>query len=234
MVPADRVFVFWVLAFVSIACPLGSFGIEPRELALLVNGRSRGSMEIANRYVALRNIPDSNVVHLQLPDSVLAAEAQISVKDFMAHVWQPTHETLRARGIHDQVLAWVYSTDFPIVVTSSPRVSILGMTFMRGALPSKALIKEGRYLSPLFAGPDNPEGPMTGSHTLRQFKAQLGDRMPLPCMMLGFAGARGNTLKTITRTLERGASSDGTKPHGNRFFCEKRRCPIPLQRLAVH
>ena len=62
------------------------------------------------------------------------------------------------RGLDNRLLAWIYSADFPVRITSEPPVSLQGMTFVKNTLPEgKALadaIGKGRYFSPLFAGPD--------------------------------------------------------------------------------
>ena len=42
--------------------------------------------------------------------------------------------------------------------------------------------------------------------------------MPLPSMMLGYTGERGNTLKEVTDCLKKGSRSDSTSPTGTVYF----------------
>ncbi len=194
-------------------------GLAPHEVAVLVNARSPASMEVANHFIHLRHVPPQNVVYLDVPDDALSARAEISASAFTTHIWEPTQAALRERGVDDHILAWIYSVDFPVRVTTRPRTSILGLTFMRNRFPDDPeQVDKGLYASPLFVGPDQPEGPQADGGSFLRFRDHLGDRMPLPAMMLGFVGARGTTVADVLRTLQRGVAADGSAPRGTVYW----------------
>jgi len=103
-------------------------------------------------------------------------------------------------------------------VRVQPWMSIQGLTFLRNKVPDPALVRDGTYISPLFGGPD---GIVAGAHfpqTLDVYREWLREDMPLPNMMLGYSGERGNTKEEILDYLRRGAASDGTSPTGTVYF----------------
>jgi len=190
----------------------------PEEVLLLANARSPESLHIAQEYAQLRGIPAQNIVHLDLPDSVLEPEAEISPEDFMRRIWEPAQAVIRERGLESKILAWIYSVDFPVRVTTDPPMSLMGMTFVRGHVPAPDVISKGAIISPFFAGPDKPDGPAAEGQSLSWFHDILKDRMPLPSMMLGFIGSRGVATEHVLQCLRAGAASDGTRPTGTVFF----------------
>lgn len=190
----------------------------PSEVLLLVNNQSPDSRHIAKEYAQLRGIPEENMVRLDLSGSVLEPEAQISPEDFMRFIWEPAQSAIRERGLQSQILAWVYSVDFPVRITTDPPMSLMGMTFVRGHVPASDVISKGSVISPFFAGPDKPDGPAAEGQSLSWFHDVLKDRMPLPSMMLGFTGSRGNDVASILQCLRSGVASDGTRPTGTVFF----------------
>jgi len=125
---------------------------------------------------------------------------------------------MRERGIDDHILAWVYSVDFPTMIRTSPAISIQGITFVRNKIPDPEEVKKGTYCSLLFTGPGTSQSTPHFPQTLDVYRKWLGEDMPLPSMMLGYTGKRGNTVQTIIRCLEKGAASDGTAPEGTVYF----------------
>lgn len=194
-------------------------GLASHEILVLVNRQSPRSMEIANHFVHLRNVPATHVIYLDLPDTVLEPAAEMSPEDFTRLIWEPTIATMTERELHDQILAWVYSTDFPVRITSQPPVSLQGITFLRNRLPDTSeAIAQAQYVSPLFSGPDEPDGRKVEGGSLFRLREALGDAMPLPSMMLGFAGARGNTIDEILRALRYGQVADHASPRGTVYW----------------
>lgn len=190
----------------------------PHEVLLLVNSNSLRSKQVANYYVRLRQIPPRNIVYLSLPNSVLDATAEITPDDFTRFIWNPVNEAVKKRQIGDHILAWIYSVDFPIRVSTVPAMSLQGMTFVRNIIPEKNIIEKGLYGSALFAGPDKAGGLQAPAHSLEGFKGHLGENMPLPSMMLGWCGARGMEEESVLEWLRRAATSDLSSPGGTVFF----------------
>ena len=168
-------------------------------------------MELARDYAALRHIPDSNVVDLDLPTM---PSLEMSPTDFNRQIWGPAQRQAHERGLDDHILAWVYSVDFPIRITTTPAMSIQGITFLRGKLPEKDAVEKGTYASPLFNGPENPSVAGFPPQSLDVQHDWLGKDMPLPSMMLGFMGPRGNSKEEILTCLRSGIQADQSMPEG--------------------
>ncbi len=184
----------------------------PHEIALIVNARSRDSLEIAHHYAHLRRIPSANIIYLDLPDTAWDIRAEASLEDFNRWIVEPVRREIEARGIGDHILAWIYSADFPFRVTTPSPMSLTGATFTRGVFPPREQVDKGVFRSPFFRGPDRPgnEGAPPGS--LQEFAMALKEDMPLPAMLLGHTGARGLSADTVIAGLRRAAAADGAAP----------------------
>jgi hypothetical protein len=158
------------------------------------------------------------VVYLDVPEEALAPAAQLTQNAFTRYIWDPATRAVAERNLQSQVLTWVYSADFPIRIIARTPVSLQGITFVRNKLPGITQVKNGVYGSPLFAGPDKPGGPRNPPSGFRTLKGRVGTDYPLPSMMLGYLGARGNTMEEVLNYLEAGAASDTTAPPGTVYF----------------
>jgi uncharacterized protein (TIGR03790 family) len=209
--------VLFAAAIVALFATITS-ALAPHEVLVLVNGNSPESIRVAREFARLRQVPDINIAYLPLPEKVLNPPAEFTPEEFTKYIWEPANQFLRDRQLQDQVLAWVYSVDFPVRITTDPAISLQGITFVRNEIPPADSIRQGTWKSPIFAGPDKPNGPMAPSHSMNWFRAMGGDRCPIPSMMLGFIGSRGNDMDEILGCLQRGARADGTRPTGTVFF----------------
>ncbi len=192
--------------------------LAPHEVLVLVNANSPESIRVAREFARLRQVPDINIAYLSLPAKALDPPAECTAEEFTKHIWEPANQFLRSRQLETQVLAWVYSVDFPVRITTDPPVSLQGITFVRNELPPSDMIQSGQWKSPVFAGPDKPDGPMAPSHSMNWFRAMGGDRCPIPSMMLGFIGSRGSDMDQTLACLRRGAEADGAMPDGTVYF----------------
>ncbi|WP_372795494.1 hypothetical protein [Pontiella sp.] len=213
----------------------------PHECLLLVNRLSQDSMKVANHYLEVRQIPRRNVVYLDIPENLYGGTATMTPEEFTWLIWEPANQVVKARGLENQILAWIYSADFPIRVKTDAndrkQMSVGGMTFMRNKMPGLSMVEEGRYLSKLFAGPNQRFKLNLSSMSLGKQKKGvgpaanvppeaswlqqgLGDRMPLPSMMLGYIGENGNTVETVIDCLTRGSKSDFRGPRGGIYFVQ--------------
>ena len=203
-----------------------------QEVLLLVNAQSQPSLKVGNTFAAFRSIPKRNIVYLDLPESAYGGTATITPEEFTRLIWEPAQEVIKERGLEDQILAWVYSVDFPIRIKTDPsdrkQMSLLGLTFVRNKMPALDLVKDGKYFSKLFVGPNERLRralPAISLHVRKSGVEQsiplpkggellrkgLGDNMPLPCMMLGYTGEKGNSVETVINCLNLGAKSDGLR-----------------------
>ena len=195
-----------------------AFALGPHEILILANGREPDSVEVAKHYARLRQVPECNIVVLQMPASIKAQAPGIKPEDFTRLIWTPATQVAKARGLDDHILAWVYSTHFPIRTYSQPSVSLQGLTFMRNHMPESKVIGDGSYHSPLFAGPDKPRDTGYAPQSFGAAAELLRREMPLPSMTLGYTGERGNTKAEVIACLEKGKRSDYTQPTGSIYF----------------
>jgi hypothetical protein len=116
----------------------------------------------------------------------------------------------------NQILAWVYSVDFPIRVVTSPndrrQMSLMGLTFTRGKVPSVEMIEKGQFVSPLFAGPVKEGGPKNPPRSFDVWQSGLKEKMPLPSMMLGYIGDKGNDMETVLKCIKNGVLARQSGP----------------------
>lgn len=195
-----------------------AMALGPHEILLLANGGEPDSIEVAKEYARLRQIPDANIVRLRLPAWKPGQPPVMAPQDFTRLIWTPANQAAKARGIDDHILAWVYSTHFPIRIDMQPPISLQGLTFMRNRMPKSKDVGDGTYESPIFAGPDKPGGNAYGPQSFDTMKQLLREEMPLPCMALGYIGPRGNSKAQVLGCLQTGVSSDATSPTGSIYF----------------
>ncbi len=100
-------------AVVILLFPLSlSAGGGPETTLLVVNADSPLSLTVANRYVQLRQIPESHVVWLHGIPSLHSMEIQ----EFREQIWTPIKQFMDERNLADHIDAIVYSADFPYAV----------------------------------------------------------------------------------------------------------------------
>ena len=218
----------WGVVFV-LSLVFSSIAQMPHEVLVIANQSSAGSLEVANAFMERRGIPADNLVRLAIPESVYGGSATCDSDTFEALIWTPVQKAVVSRQLEDQILAWVYSTDFPIRIKTDAsdrrQVSICGQTFLKNRRVEGALIEEGKYHSPIFAGPNERLRLLFPSCSLGVLKSGLGSRvgadksldrlrlglgwrMPLPSMMLGYTGEAGSSLDSVLAVLERGQKAD--------------------------
>ncbi|AKJ64318.1 TIGR03790 family protein [Kiritimatiella glycovorans] len=227
----------WFAVLLVCGCTGAARAQLPGETLLLINRNSAASMKVGHFFARTRKVPFENIVYLDVPAEAVQGTYSIAPEEFTRHIWDPARAAADRRGLADHLLAWVYSVDFPIRVTASPDVSITGLTFARNDLPASEKVKKGQYLSHLFCGP-TPKGERSRPPlSFARSAAGLGDRMPLPAMMLGHLGPGGSTVEQVMETLRRGARSDGSRPDSGIYFVrtddEHRSKPREWQYAAV-
>lgn len=209
---------FRYLLTTSLMLPTAGWALGPHELLLLVNADSPRSVEVANHYIRLRNLPAINVVALHPPPAARSPQSVISRDEFTRTIWEPAQQAIKDRRIGDHILAWVYSADFPVLIAGEPEVALTGLTFVRNQLPEAELIRKGAYASPVFAGPGTDLKRRGTPGSLEQYAMQLGTRMPLPGMMLAHTGARGESVAQAVQRLKKGLSVQASRLPGQVVF----------------
>jgi len=180
----------------------------PHQVAVLVNENSQASKKAANVFAGLHGVPGGSLVYLDLPEAMFSGRFECSSEEFKTLIYDPAVRILQERGLEQQILAWVYSVDFPIRIVTSPndrqQMSIMGLTFLRGKVPDVVQVEKGQILSPLFAGPMKEGGSKNPPRSFAVFAASLKTKMPLPSMMLGYIGENGTDMDTVLRCIENG------------------------------
>jgi len=190
----------------------------PHQVAVLVNENSQASKKAANVFAGLHGVPGGSLVYLDLPEAMFSGRFECSSEEFKTLIYDPAVRILQERGLEDQILAWVYSVDFPIRIVTSPndrqQMSIMGLTFLRGEAPDVVQVEKGQISSPLFMGPRPQSNQKFPSHSLWKFQTILKEKMPLPSMMLGYIGEKGNDMDTVIRCITDGvrARQSGKNP----------------------
>jgi hypothetical protein len=108
---------FLLVASLTVLSSSG-FALGPHEILILANGKEPDSIEVAKAYARQRQVPEANIVVLNMPAIASGQAPLMSPEDFTRLIWSPATHAAKARGIDDHILAWVYSTHFPIRLTS--------------------------------------------------------------------------------------------------------------------
>ena len=190
----------------------------PHHVVVLANRNSQDSMKAAHVFAALHGVPGENLIYLEVPEALTAGAAECTPEEFKRSVYDPAQKMVEDRGLSTQILAWVYSVDFPVRILTSEndrqQMSLMGLTFTRGSVPSLETLEKGMFRSDLFAGPSKEGGPKAPPRSFEVFDEGLGDIMPLPSMMLGYIGENGTDMETVLRCLSDGARAwqNGERP----------------------
>ena len=173
-----------VLAAAALFCARQAQALGPHEVVALVNRNSPRSIAVAAEFARVRRVPDCNVIKLDIPSEKGDTPLSISADDFTEYIWTPANKAIRKQGIGDHILAWIYSVDFPVRISTDPPISIQGLTLTRNKAIDPDLVKKGTWPSPLFTSPAHPMGRPYPSQSFDVSRGWLGDGMPLPSMML--------------------------------------------------
>ncbi|MFM8215852.1 MAG: TPR end-of-group domain-containing protein, partial [Pirellula sp.] len=131
-------------------------GTSASQWVVVVNGKSKNSLTLANHYCQLRDIPARNVIVLKdLPDS-----NTITIDDFRKRILGPVLEQIESRQLNLHVQGVAYSCDIPTAIDLredlksvkdlpkilTPTGSLNGMTY---------LFRWVQQSDPSYIGPDS-------------------------------------------------------------------------------
>jgi hypothetical protein len=207
-------------------------GGGPENVFLVVNDRGANSKEVANHYIALRQIPSCNVFYTAVPPDLW----EITGDDFRDKILRPVLAEIEKRGLRPQIDYIVYSCEIPTRVNCAsllnlpdepspnrPTASLTGATYLYQFIEQAAptlpqfgtnFYSKGDDLSPAatraFHAADQwlPGGErVTPGGLSYMLSAQLG------CLL-----AHGNTVDEIKTYMKRAVAADGTRPAGTFFY----------------
>jgi uncharacterized protein (TIGR03790 family) len=207
----------------------GRAGGGPENVLLVVNSLRSDSLTIANHYVALRQIPPSNILYLEWPGSTETTD----IDTFRTQIIEPIFREIDGRRLHRQIDYIVYSSGFPYAVdftadadrpldqANGSRGSLTGLTYL-------STLVRLRDVSYVFSGA-NPRSNHYFGMVTRGFSSSVGWNelgQPSPAIgtqyylstMLGYTDGRGNTEEEVVNYLRRAALADGSRPPGTIYF----------------
>lgn len=114
-------FAFAVIVGLFCLPPACRAGVGPEHVILVVNGQSSDSRTVANHYIDLRSIPETNVIVL---DGV-PAKLKISLDEFKTLILLPVLKEIEERKISENARVIAYSAGFPTSVDISPHTAKL-------------------------------------------------------------------------------------------------------------
>lgn len=241
----------WTLA--AIAClalaPAGArAGGGPENVLLVVNANSAGSKAVANHYVRLRDLPASNVLHLDYGGPL----ERISGERLREEILLPVAEAIDDRGLGLQIDMVAYSTDFPWLVNlqkeypkevklsrqQSPYASITGATYLYAFVLGKhpgvvsldanwyAAVPAGqsshRNLSRCVSLAGMPSRAFRSRYAWLEGGKRSGDikkgRRYLMSTMLGVTTGRGTSVDEVIASLDRAVEAEQSPPEGTFYF----------------
>lgn len=199
---------------------------------LVVNSASASSLEIANAYINLREIPAGNVFCFPFQGNKTAVSGAI----FRDRILLPILDEIEQRGLAAQIDYVVYSSDFPWRIDFSkdfpdedfppqlsPRGSLTGLTYLYEFVRQQR--KEVANLGTNFYYAEPLRGITVPRAFRNSYRWNPGGRRAgaqgLPYLissMLGVTSGRGNKVAEVINCLELAKQADGTRPQGTVYF----------------
>lgn len=227
-------------------------GGGPESVLVVVNTRSQVSLEVANHYVRLRNIPASNVVAIAYD----GPREAISGERFRREILTPILTAIDRRRLAVQIDAVAYCPDFPWRIELErdypkgtkfakqlrPIASLTGATFLWPFVQAKSPGVVSFDSNWCVAPPTAAAASLNGAQCVRDLPAvsrslhgrdrwaapgkKAAFRKPgrryLMATMLGVTTGRGNTLDEVLACLRRAVEADATPPTGTFYFMRNR------------
>lgn len=219
---------------VSSAVEIARAGGGPQNVAVIVNPNDPGSLEVANEYIRLRQIPAGNVIYVPWQKDVRSA----SSTDFVAKMIEPIFRELNRRGLTSQINCIAYSSGFPFMVDlrgeikaasvppqATPVASLNSATFLYQDLLGKRAqilsLDSNAYFTPAF-GDATTSAAFSSQLSWfqgREDKSGFGRTFMLSTV-LGATIGRGNQVQEICDYLRRARAADGTAPKGTIYYMQ--------------
>lgn len=209
----------------------GRAGGGPENWFLVVNSRSDKSVAIANHYIALRQLPSSNVYYLDWDGSVDG----VDVETFRSKILAPVLRVIESRDLISHIDGIVYSADFPYSIEFQEDMpegqrkqpglagSLTGLTYLfpltlaKNPVAYQSGVSNQYYRGTADADATRGFRGWYGWGPKGELLESGGNRYMLSCM-LGITAGKGNSVEEIIGYLKRAAESDGTIPKGTIYF----------------
>ncbi|MEI7809648.1 MAG: TIGR03790 family protein, partial [Verrucomicrobiota bacterium] len=228
-----------------LAAGKGFAGGGPQNVLVVVNGSSQSSLEVANEYQRLRNIPERNVFYLQASNTAAFYTGGdlrriMTGASFRTNCLWPVLSYIRANGMTNHIDYILYSTDIPtqIDVTSETNSSYNIAYHISGTayFSITAMTQFGDLVEPVNTA-SNLAGAWVScfrdnvyhSNSPATFTTNFthatvwGTNNSLPeryyiSTVLGWTHWFGNTTEELKNYLARSRNADGTRPTGTVYL----------------
>lgn len=207
-------------------------GGGPQNVAVIVNSRDPDSLEIANEYIQLRQIPSCNVIYVQWPENV----RMITSANFRDKLIEPIFRELDRRGLTPQIDFFAYSSGFPPTVDlrgdlasqpaspqATPILSLNAATFLyqdvRENQAKVVGLDSNGYFTQFFGDAESSRAFSSQAHWSQGQEAGTGQKFMLSTL-LGATIGRGNSVGEIREYLARAKAADGSAPKGTIYYMQ--------------
>ncbi len=207
-------------------------GGGPQNVLLVVNAQSASSVEIANEYQRLRNLPERNVLYLD--DSYTAnfysggdLRRTMTGAFYRTNVLWPALNYIRSEGLTNQIDYIVFSSDIPTridcasesnvtSIAGTPQFSITAMTAFGDLVePVNSASNVAGTVMQSFRGftfASNSPSTFTTNMTHATAWTASSNSHYYISTVLGWTHAFGNTTEEVKRYLQRSREADDTHP----------------------
>jgi len=217
----------------------GFAGGGGENMLLVVNPSDPASLEIANAYAGLRDIPARNVLFITPPADYQNNGQPISQSEVTGTYITPIANAISSRGLTNQINyigtigeatcysitpepdasdcnadSLTYGLDFLISLTNGSGVTLQNISYSYDT---------DTPISGLYQDPSNiPVGTNPAIlHSASYTVAYNGTNIATQYYMagtIGYTGTNGNTASQVIASLQKAAASDGTRPAGAIYF----------------
>jgi autotransporter-associated beta strand protein len=207
-------------------------------MLLVVNPNDPSSLQIANAYAALRDIPSNNILFIAPPAGYQNNGAPIAQAAVMNTYLTPIAAAIAARGLTNQIdyigtigQATCYS------IIPQPGTPYTGANSLNYALDLLTPLTDGSGLTLQNATYEYPGGPISALyqnpnnipigdnpailHSATYSATYSGSNISAQYYMsgtIGYTGSNGNTAAQVIASLANGVAADGTRPAGTIYF----------------
>lgn len=222
-------------------------GGGPENLVLVVNANSQASLEVANHYAKIYNLPSSNVIHLDYQGD----KEEVKGSEFRQQILLPVFKAINDRSLAAQIDLITYSCDFPWRVRlndlfpegqkfskqQKPWASLNGATYLWQSIikPSTAVVSmHSNWYVPGLNHQNISRCKSLGQVQSRGFRSryywkpdgtmttkQNEGRRYFLSTMLGVVTGRGNSVDEVLASLQRSAYANSLAPKGTFYFMRR-------------
>jgi autotransporter-associated beta strand protein len=238
---------FLITVFTGLGVGRAMAGSGGENMLLVVNPSDPASLQIANAYAALRDIPANNIVYITPPSDYHNDGQPISQAEVMSDYLNPISAAISARGLTNQI-NYIGTIGQPVsyFINADPGLPDTYANSMSYALSLLTPLTNGSGLtlqdaishaygtalymptSGLYQNPtnipvgDNPAITHSASHTTTFFPS-AGSYLNINTQYymagaIGYTGTNGNTAAQVISSLQSAVASDGTRPTGTIYF----------------